>query len=112
LEGVACNSISERPLTNKRFVPFVAQNTIHFAPVASLVAARNITLTGDFPPIAGGQKMATSPATAKRTRRMPHFVFMRVTMPNDPIPQSRETRPTRAFDCNLDAMAGFAAAHG
>ena len=29
--------------------------------------------------------------------------------PNDP---SSATRPTRAFDCNLDAMAGFAAAHG
>ncbi|MEA2601004.1 MAG: hypothetical protein QOF89_1996 [Acidobacteriota bacterium] len=28
---------------------------------------------------------------------------------NDP---SSVTRPTRAFDCNLDAMAGFAAAHG
>jgi len=28
---------------------------------------------------------------------------------NDP---SSATRPTRAFDCNLDAMAGFAAAHG
>jgi hypothetical protein len=29
--------------------------------------------------------------------------------PNDP---SSATRPTRACDCNLDAMAGFAAAHG
>ena len=29
--------------------------------------------------------------------------------PNDP---SSATRPTRALDCNLDAMAGFAAAHG
>ena len=29
--------------------------------------------------------------------------------PNDP---SSATRPTRASDCNLDAMAGFAAAHG
>ena len=29
-------------------------------------------------------------------------------VPNDP---SSATRPTRAFDCNLDAMAGFAAAH-
>jgi len=29
--------------------------------------------------------------------------------PNDP---SSATRPTRAFDCNLDAMAEFAAAHG
>ena len=29
--------------------------------------------------------------------------------PNDP---SSATRPTRAHDCNLDAMAGFAAAHG
>src|SRR5438477_9562393 len=29
--------------------------------------------------------------------------------PNDP---SSATRPTRAFACNLDAMAGFAAAHG
>src|SRR5439155_1145444 len=28
--------------------------------------------------------------------------------PNDP---SSATRPTRALDCNLDAMAGFAAAH-
>jgi hypothetical protein len=28
---------------------------------------------------------------------------------NDP---SSATRPRRAFDCNLDAMAGFAAAHG
>ena len=31
------------------------------------------------------------------------------SMPNDP---SSATRPTRAFACNLDAMAGFAAAHG
>ena len=30
-------------------------------------------------------------------------------MPNDP---SSATRPTRRVDCNLDAMAGFAAAHG
>ena len=29
--------------------------------------------------------------------------------PNDP---SSATRPTRAFACNRDAMAGFAAAHG
>ena len=29
--------------------------------------------------------------------------------PNDP---SSATRPARALDCNLDAMAGFAAAHG
>src|SRR5437867_2047724 len=29
--------------------------------------------------------------------------------PNDP---SSATRPTRAFDCNRRAMAGFAAAHG
>ena len=29
--------------------------------------------------------------------------------PNDP---SSATRPTRALDCNRDAMAGFAAAHG
>ena len=28
---------------------------------------------------------------------------------NDP---SSATRPTRAFDCNRDAMAGFAGAHG
>ena len=33
----------------------------------------------------------------------------RVVPPNDP---SSATRPTRAFDCNRDAMAGFAAAHG
>ena len=33
---------------------------------------------------------------------------MRMT-PNVP---SSATRPTRALDCNLDAMAGFAAAHG
>ena len=32
-----------------------------------------------------------------------------VKPPNDP---SSATRPTRASDCNLDAMAGFAAAHG
>ena len=32
-----------------------------------------------------------------------------VVPPNDP---SSATRPTRASDCNLDAMAGFAAAHG
>src|SRR5258708_1136255 len=32
-----------------------------------------------------------------------------VVRSNDP---SSATRPTRAFDCNLDAMAGFAAAHG
>ena len=31
------------------------------------------------------------------------------SQPNDP---SSATRPTRALDCNLDAMAGFAAAHG
>lgn len=30
-------------------------------------------------------------------------------MPNDP---SSATRPTKAFDCNRDATAGFAAAHG
>ena len=29
--------------------------------------------------------------------------------PNDP---SSATRPTRRFDCNLEVMAGFAAAHG
>gem|GEM_PF-4464777 len=32
-----------------------------------------------------------------------------VKRPNDP---SSATRPTRTPDCNLDAMAGFAAAHG
>ena len=32
-----------------------------------------------------------------------------VKTPNDP---SSATRPARALDCNLDAMAGFAAAHG
>ena len=32
-----------------------------------------------------------------------------VSVANDP---SSATRPTRAFDCNLDVMAGFAAAHG
>ena len=32
-----------------------------------------------------------------------------LVMPNDP---SSATRPTRACDCNLDAMAGFAAAYG
>ena len=32
-----------------------------------------------------------------------------VKPPNDP---SSATRPTKAFDCNRDAMAGFAAAHG
>ena len=34
---------------------------------------------------------------------------VRMERPNDP---SLATRPTRASDCNLDAMAGFAAAHG
>jgi hypothetical protein len=34
---------------------------------------------------------------------------MRSMPPNDP---SSATRPTRALDCNRDAMAGFAAAHG
>ena len=38
-----------------------------------------------------------------------HNELLRVQRPNDP---SSATRPTRAFDCNLDAMAGFAAAHG
>jgi hypothetical protein len=33
-------------------------------------------------------------------------------MPNDPIPQPRETRPARRVDCNQSAMAGFAAVHG
>ena len=33
----------------------------------------------------------------------------RELMPNDP---SSATRPTRASDCNREAMAGFAAAHG
>src|SRR5882724_10402819 len=33
----------------------------------------------------------------------------RVLPPNDP---SSATRPTRAHDCNLGVMAGFAAAHG
>ena len=32
-----------------------------------------------------------------------------VKPPNDP---SSATRPTRASDCNREAMAGFAAAHG
>ncbi len=36
-------------------------------------------------------------------------VVIRVVPPNDP---SSATRPTRAHDCNLDAMAGFAAAPG
>jgi hypothetical protein len=34
---------------------------------------------------------------------------LREGSPND---LSSATRPTRACDCNLDAMAGFAAAHG
>jgi hypothetical protein len=34
---------------------------------------------------------------------------IRVQRPNDP---SSATRPARTFDCNSDAMAGFAAAHG
>ena len=34
---------------------------------------------------------------------------MEAVRPNGP---SSATRPTRAFDCNRDAMAGFAAAHG
>ncbi len=38
------------------------------------------------------------------------FHIVRVSMrSNDP---SSATRPTRALDCNLDAMAGLAAAHG
>ena len=35
------------------------------------------------------------------------FIVFVGKRPNDPI----ATRPARAFDCNLDAMAGFAAAH-
>jgi len=34
---------------------------------------------------------------------------MRVVMPND---KSSATRPTGRYDCNRDAMAGFAAALG
>ena len=36
-------------------------------------------------------------------------VFNRVSTPNDP---SSATRPAGRHDCNSDAMAGFAAAHG
>jgi hypothetical protein len=35
-------------------------------------------------------------------------MWRRVEWPNDP---SSATRPASASDCNLDAMAGFAAAH-
>ena len=34
---------------------------------------------------------------------------VRAMLPNDP---SSATRRTRAFDCNRNVMAGFAAAHG
>jgi hypothetical protein len=37
------------------------------------------------------------------------YRMVRVMSPNEP---SSATRPTRRFDCNSDAMAGFAAAHG
>jgi hypothetical protein len=33
-------------------------------------------------------------------------------MPNAPILQSRETRPTGRTDCTPGVRAGFAAAHG
>src|SRR5438128_4301702 len=43
---------------------------------------------------------------------LPHFEHSSeglLKTPNDP---SSATRPARALDCNLDARAGFAAAHG
>ena len=38
-----------------------------------------------------------------------NWLLHHARMSNDP---SSATRPMRAFDCNRDAMAGFAAAHG
>ena len=43
------------------------------------------------------------------TRNRIWFGGIELQWPNDP---SSATRPTKAFACNLDAMAGFAAAHG
>ena len=83
LDVVPRNSTAELPLTNKRLVPLVAQNSIHLAPVPSLVAARKVTLTGALTAVGGGQKRAADAAATRAARRMIHFFFMRALMPND-----------------------------
>jgi len=54
------------------------------------------------------KRYGTTAPTSKAAINTMRAIFMRMT-PNDP---SSATRPTKAHDCNLDAMAGFAAAHG
>jgi len=58
---------------------------------------------------AGRIMAATMPTNATVTAAILNFLDLRVITPNE---VSSATRPTRAFHCNLDAMAGFAAAHG
>ena len=45
----------------------------------------------------------------KRRKHGRLWMYRNVNRPNDP---SSATRPARRHDCNSDAMAGFAAAHG
>jgi hypothetical protein len=54
-----------------------------------------------------------SEAKPNRNERLHAFVF-NTSMPAKlpPNDESSATRRTRAFDCNHDAPAGFAAAHG
>ena len=59
-----------------------------------------------------GKRMKPVGPDSFATILLPKFVCMvgcDSVPPNDP---SSATRPTRALDCNRDAMAGFAAAHG
>ena len=62
------------------------------------------TLSGTVPTDLENRITETSPRRKSRREN-----FNAAKWSNDP---SSATRPTRAFDCNLDAMAGFAAAHG
>ena len=49
---------------------------------------------------------------ARKNQALAILVFALIAIPHSANDPSSATRPTRAFDCNLDAMAGFAAAHG
>ena len=57
----------------------------------------------------GGQSGWKKKADVLLVEILERYHGMCAETPNDP---SSATRPTRALDCNRDAMAGFAAAHG
>jgi len=70
-------------------------------------ARASYILSAIRPQMVDAQK-ATEP-TKHACSKINSLVVVIAMTPNDP---SSATRPTRGYDCNRSAMAGFAAAHG